>query len=68
MYRMTEWWTLYSAAVLETDPAEVGKLVTAAREAIEKRLLAGEISHQENAALHDARRALKTLAVERLPE
>ena len=68
MYRMTEWWTLYSAAVLETDPGEVGKLVTAARDAIEKRLLVGQISHQENAAIHDARRALETLAVERGPE
>jgi hypothetical protein len=68
MYRMTEWWTLYSAAVLETDPAEVGNRVTAARDAIEKRLLVGQISHQENAAIHDARRALETLAVERGPE
>ena len=68
MYRTTEWWTLYSAAVLETDPAEVGKLVTAARDAIEKRLLVGQLSHQENAAIHDARRALETLAVERGPD
>ena len=68
MYRTTEWWTLYSAAVLETDPAEVGNRVTAAQDAIEKRLLVGQISHQENAAIHDARRALETLAVERGPE
>ena len=65
---MTEWWTLYTAAVLEANPAEVVKLVTAARNAIEKRLLDGNISHQENAAIHDARRALETLAVEREPE
>jgi hypothetical protein len=64
MYYQTEWWTLYSAAVLETDPTEVGKLVTAARNAIAQRLLAGQISHQEYAAIHDARRALETLAVE----
>jgi hypothetical protein len=64
MYYQTEWWTLYSAAVLETNPGEVEKLVTAARNAIEERLLAGQISHQENAAIHDARRALDTLAVE----
>jgi hypothetical protein len=65
MYRTTEWWVVYSAAVLETDPAEVGKRVTAARNAIEKRLSAGQISHQENAAIHDAKRALETLAIER---
>jgi hypothetical protein len=65
MYYQTEWWTLYSAAVLETNPGEVGNLVTAARNAIAQRLLSGEISHQEYAAIHDARRALETLAVER---
>jgi hypothetical protein len=64
MYR-TEWWALYSAAVLEANPAEVGKRVTAARDAIEKRMLAGQLSHQENAAIYDAKRALETLAVER---
>ena len=64
MYRTTEWWVVYTAAVLETNPAEVGMRVTAARDAIEKRLLAGQLSHQENAAIHDARRALETLAVE----
>jgi hypothetical protein len=64
MYRMTEWWVLFSAAVLETNPDEIGERVAAARNAIEKRLLAGQISHQENAAIHDARRALETLAVE----
>jgi hypothetical protein len=68
MYRTTEWWVLYTAAVLETNPSEVGMRVTAAREAIEKRLLAGQISHQENAAIHDAKRALGTLAVEPGPE
>jgi hypothetical protein len=64
MYRTTEWWVLFSAAVLETNPGEVAERVTAARSAIEKRLLAGQISHQENAAIQDARRALETLAVE----
>ena len=64
MYQ-TEWWAIYSAAVFETNPAEVGKRVTAARSAIEKRLLSGQISHQENAAIHDAKRALETLAAER---
>src|ERR1700733_12849552 len=64
MYQ-AEWWTLYRAAVLETNAAEVRKLVAAARNAIEKRLLAGQISHQENAALQDARQALETLAAER---
>jgi hypothetical protein len=64
MYRTTEWWVLYSAAILETNPAAVGKRATAARDAIEKRLLAGQLSQQENAAIHDAKRALETLAVE----
>lgn len=64
MYRTTEWWVLFSAAVLETNPAEVEERVMAARSAIEKRLLTGQISHQENAAIHDARRALETLGVE----
>jgi hypothetical protein len=64
MYRTTEWWVLFSAAVLEENPGEVGKRVTAAQNAIEKRLLAGQISHQENAAIHDARRALENLAAE----
>jgi hypothetical protein len=68
MYRTTEWWVLFSAAVLETNPVEVEKRVTAARNAIEKRLLTGQISHQENPAIHDARRALETLQTERLPE
>jgi hypothetical protein len=47
MYYQSEWWALYRAAVLETNPREVGKRVTAARNAIEKRLLAGQLSHQE---------------------
>jgi len=64
MYRTTEWWVVDTAAVLETNPAAVGKRATAARDAIEKRLLAGQLSHQENAAIHDAKRALETLAVE----
>ena len=64
MYYQTEWWTPYRAAVLETNPAEIEKRVTAARNAIAQRLLSGEISHQEYAAIHDARRALETLAAE----
>jgi hypothetical protein len=64
MYQ-TEWWVLYRAAVLETNPGEVGKRVTAARNAIEKLLLAGEIPTQERAAIYDAIRALEALASER---
>jgi hypothetical protein len=61
MYQ-TEWWTLYRAAILETNPDQIGKRVSASQNAIEARLLTGQVSHQENAAIYDARRTLETLA------